>query len=132
MLNKHTFIALSIALSLCGCSTTKTFTQAELRVDKEHDITVHANDGRTIIFPEGDYKIIDDDGGSIRGKGKLMSDVNLSTNYKEWEGTIAFTEIKSVTDQRTTTFGKVALISGGSAVGLAFAFILALGLAQWH
>ena len=106
-----------------GCTSTKTFTQEELRADREHDITVRTNDGRKIIFREGEYKIIDDDYGSIQGKGRLVVS-EIKNEYRDWEGIIAFTEIQNIESSQATPLGTAGSVLFVTAVVLLAVLVL--------
>ena len=111
-----TILIVAILLFANGC-TTDVFREDQLRAKSDYDITVHLKDGRIIKFKQGDYKVVDADSGSIQGKG--IVDVNEGFNkYKKFEGTIPFNDIREITETRTTTFGKITLITIGVVAAL--------------
>ena len=120
----HTFLLTVSALFLYGCSSTRTFTQEELRSDRDHDITVQTKDGRTIFFHKEEYRIIDDDYGSVQGKGRLVIS-ETRNDYRDWEGVIAFTEIKKITSSTSTalgTAGGIIIVSTATLIAILILF----------
>ena len=121
-----TVAGLWLAINVSACSSTKEFTQEELRAERNHDITVQTKDGRTIIYHKGEYKITDADGGSIEGKGRLL--VNKSKNeYRDLESAVAFTKIHTINDTEMTAIGKIGLATTFSIVAVLGALLIALG-----
>src|SRR5258708_5637630 len=113
-----------------GCTSTSILTQSEVRIDKDRDITVYTDDGRIIRFNSGDYKIIEENFGSIRGKGKLYIE-RSETKFREFEGTVTFAEVREISESDTSAVGYAGLIAGGTIVLLLIA-LAKIGVAPPH
>ena len=120
-------------LLITGCATTKEFTQDDLRLKSDHNITIHTKDGRVISCKEGEYKIVDVDSGTILGKGRLLAEKSKGIFNENigWSGAVTFWEIESVTDDEMTTFGKVFDITIVSGVILFSTYIFLLSHMHW-
>ena len=106
-----------VIISGCGCTHTQTLTQEHLRADASRNIIVYLKDGRIIQFNSGDYAIIEENLGSIKGQGRLI--INETTGeFKHYEGTIVFEEILKITQTGSTVLGSMGIYTllGISAV----------------
>ncbi|HEV8538414.1 MAG TPA: hypothetical protein VGR15_05750 [Bacteroidota bacterium] len=106
-----------------GCTSTSRVTQSELEPNGDRDITVYTNDGRIIGFKSGEYRIIDENFGSIQGKGKLYTDDNKK-KFKEFEGSVAFAEIQKISESHTTALGYAGVVAGATII------LILIGLSQ--
>jgi hypothetical protein len=99
----------SITVYTCGCTHTNTYQPEHLYNERDKDILVYANDGRIILFKSGDYKTGGDAMPAISGKGKLVINKEKE-EYKDFEGTVGFSEIQNITTTETTTVGRIAVV----------------------
>lgn len=120
---KNIFIILVASVFLSGCTTSSLYNPEQLFHEPKKTITVHTIDGRILRFFKGKYTVSQENGGQISGKGRLIIN-DFSNVYKDWEGTIGFSEIKSLAITETSTAEKVILYSILGTVSL----ILLIGL----
>jgi hypothetical protein len=102
-------IFLCLSILLCGCTRTNIFQPEHLFNDSSEDITVYTNDGRIIKFKSGDYQVSNEEGGIIKGKGKLVIDI-ASEEHRTFEGTIGFSEIKDIKTIKLTETGTMSIV----------------------
>jgi hypothetical protein len=131
---KKIFAISIVATLLSGCFSTKEFTQEELQSKSDHNITIRTRDGMVIQCSEGKYTIIDGDPGSIQGKGLILAEKakHVYNESKNWEGTIPFSEIASVTDDEMTTYSKITVITLGISTTFALGTYLLFAWAFSH
>jgi hypothetical protein len=95
---------MAVIVLLNGCTTASVYSPEHLYHENDKDITVYMNDGRIIKFKNGEYAAFKTEGGFIKGKGKLIIN-DFNNTFKEWEGTITFSEVKSVTTSQPPPLG---------------------------
>ncbi len=117
------------AVSLCGCSSTTVFGPEHLYDDSSRDIIVTTTDGRRIEFQGGNYRVIKGNVGTISGTGRVI--VNMDRGiYKDYRGTIGFSEIQNISTIEMTGGGKTMM--SVSIVALPVIALLLYGMSQWH
>jgi hypothetical protein len=128
--------ARNIAALLCaflfggGCTSVNVYVPEHLLMGPQDQITVHLKDGRTIRFREDEYRILDADGGSLQGRGELVTGkVNNATI--PWEGTITFGEMQSVSTTHLNFLGYSGLVVLGAGA-LLFFTVLLIGGSHWN
>lgn len=95
--------------------STISFTREDLQKETDHDIIILTKDGKRIVLDEGDYNIFNGDSGFIQGKGRLYQKITSKT-YTEWDSTISFQDIESITDSELNIFGYTFLISVAAVI----------------
>lgn len=115
-LKSKTLIVLTLStIILSGCMSTISFTREDLQKETDHDIIILTKDGKRIVLDEGDYNIFNGDSGFIQGKGRLYQKITSKT-YTEWDSTISFQDIESITDSELNIFGYTFLISVAAVI----------------
>ncbi|HYQ87846.1 MAG TPA: hypothetical protein VES59_11440 [Bacteroidota bacterium] len=121
----------AVSLIGTGCSHTETLTRETLAIDTDRDIVVHTKDGRTMQFARGDYRIVETNSGSLKGKGHIIQNEN-SGDLRPFDGELTFQQIQDIQHTDVTTAGKITTVAILSSVAVGILLLYGLTQIKWH
>ena len=123
-------IVAGIALVELGCTHTESLTRETLSIDTDRDIVVHTKDGRAIKFAGGDYRIVETNSGSLKGKGRIIAG-EWSEVSKIFDGELTFQEIQDIQHSELTTGGKISTVVVLASIAGGVLLLIALTQVKW-
>ena len=102
-----------------------------LAIDTDRDVVVHTKDGRTIHFARGDYRIVETNSGSLKGKGRILQNENTG-EFKNFDGELTFQVIQDIQHTEVSTAGKISTIVILSSFAVGVLLYVALSSVKFH